>query len=348
VTLRQAVILVGGRGTRLWPLTAAVPKGLIPLAGVPFVEYQLRRLEGVGIEEAWLAVGTDHADAWQQYAASWEGTPRLEVSVELEPLDTAGPVRMLLEHLDERFLVLNGDVVFDVPLAPFVEAAPRAGVVLALARVADPSAYGVVVTDDAGIVQRFVEKPAPGTAPANTVNAGIYLAERRALESFELGPLSFERRVFPDLAAVKELGGVAIDGSWIDIGTPELLLDSHDAVLGGRTSLGQARGHVAADGAAVSGDRRGGWSWVGPGAVVEAGAIVDEAIVLDSAIVRRGARVRNSVVGWGAIIEAGADIDGFTLVGEDSVVGAGCELHGVRVAPATKLGARAITIAPPA
>lgn len=347
MTVRQAVLLVGGRGTRLWPLTATIPKGLLPLAGIPFIEHQLRRLADAGISEVFLAVGVDHAVAWEGYAAAWRGSPRLSVSVETEPLDTAGPITMLLPELDDRFLVLNGDVVFDVPLAPFIAAAPDAGIVLALARVDDPSAYGVVVIDDGGMVERFVEKPQPGTAPADTVNAGIYLMERRALESFEAGPLSFERRVFPDLAARKDLGGVAIEGSWLDIGTPELWLDSHDAILSGRTSLGPARSHAAHDTAIVDGERRGAWSWIGAGAVVEAGAVIDEAIILEGAVVRRGAEVAQAVIGWGSELASGAKVRDLSLIGEGCTVGADCELLGVRLAPGTALGPRAITVSAP-
>jgi len=348
MTVRHAVVLVGGRGTRLWPLTASVPKGLVPLAGKPFLEYQLERLTDVGVTKAWLAVGMDHEAAWRRYAADWEGELELVVSVETEPLDTAGPITLLANELDDRFLVINGDVVFDVPLRGFIEEAPRAGIVLALARVDDPSAYGVVVTDDDGLVERFVEKPAPGTAPADTVNAGIYLMERRVLAGFDAGPLSFERRVFPDLAARKELGGVTVEGSWLDIGTPELLMESHDALLAGRTRLGTARGHIADRSAVVDGERRGAWSWVGAGAVVERGAIVDESIIFEGAIVRRGAEVTNAVVGWRSDIGAGVKIRELALIGADCTVGAGCELAGgLRLAPGTHLEPRAITFTPP-
>jgi mannose-1-phosphate guanylyltransferase len=320
---------------------------LLPLAGIPFIEHQLRRLADAGISEAWLAVGVDHAAAWEGYAAAWKGTPRLSVSIEDQPLDTAGPLTLLTEELDDKFLVLNGDVVFDVPLAPFIEAAPDVAIVLALAKVEDPSAYGVVIVDDYGLVDRFVEKPQPGTAPADTVNAGIYLMERRVLEAFDAGPLSFERRVFPELAARKELGGVAIEGSWLDIGTPELWLESHDAILGGRTSLGPARSHAAHASAVVDGERRGAWSWIGSGAIVEAGAVVDEAIILDGALVRRGAEVTQAVIGWGSELAAGAKVRGLSLVGEGCTVGAGCELVGVRLAPGTDLPPGSITVAPP-
>lgn len=347
--VRQAVVLVGGRGTRLWPLTAEIPKALVPVAGVPFIEFQLRSLAEAGVEKCWLAVGTDHLQAWTEYVQQWDGAPALELSVEDEPLDTAGPVMMLLGRLDDRFLVLNGDVVFDAPLTNFLDRAPVTGMAIALARVADPSSYGVVVVDEHRRVVRFVEKPAPGTAPADTVNAGIYVADRRALEQFEAGPLSFERRVFPDLAAQKDLGAAVIDGAWLDIGTPQLYLDTHERLLTGRTALGwDSEPHGAAPGSVIDGDRRGAWSWVGPGASIEAGAAIREAVVLDGAVVKSGATVEHAVVGWNTEIGAGAMVGGHTLVGRDCVIGESCELRGgMRVASGTILGSRGISFSPP-
>jgi mannose-1-phosphate guanylyltransferase/phosphomannomutase len=319
------------------------------VAGVPFIEYQLGPLAEAGVEECWMAVGTDHLDPWEEYVNRWNGAPALSLSVEEEPLDTAGPVMMLLGRLDDRFLVLNGDVIFDAPMAGFLDRAPVAGMAIALARVADPSSYGVVVVDEHRRVERFVEKPAPGTAPADTVNAGIYLAERRTLEQFEPGPLSFERRVFPDLAAQKDLGATVIEGAWLDIGTPELFLDTHERLLTGRTALGKdTRPHGAGAGAVVEGDRRGAWSWIGAGASIEEGATVREAVVLDGAVVRSGATVEHAVVGWGTEVRAGATVSGQTLVGRGCVIGESCELiGGMRVASGTVLGRRGISFTAP-
>ncbi|MDH3730177.1 MAG: NDP-sugar synthase [Acidimicrobiia bacterium] len=348
MTIRHAVLLVGGRGTRLWPLTATVPKGLLPLAGVPFVEYQLGRLADAGVEQAWLAIGTEHQSTWERYAAQREGSPAVSVSVEQDRLDTAGPVTQLLDQLDDTFFVLNGDVVFDTALLPFMESAPDAGAVLALARVDDPSAYGVVVTDSEGMVDRFVEKPSREEAPTDTVNAGVYILNRRAFDGFEVGALSFEQRVFPELVARHELAGVVVEGSWLDIGTPDLWLESHAAVLGGRTGFGGADGHITAESALVGGEVLGSWSWVGAGATVEKGATIEEAIILDGAIVREGARVSQAVVGWGSEVGVGAEVSGMALVGEGCVIGAGCELAGgSRVAPGTHLAPGSITVAPP-
>jgi NDP-sugar pyrophosphorylase family protein len=348
--IRQAVLLVGGRGTRMWPLTEDTPKALLPLVGERFIEYQIRLVAAAGVEQVFLAVDREHAASWRSFVDEWDGRPELHLSFEETPLDTAGPVRALLRRLDERFLVLNGDVIFDAPIAEFLGKAPaEAGGVLALVRVEDPSAYGVVVTDDARMVERFVEKPAPGTEPANTVNAGVYVLERDALAAYPAGRLSFERQVFPDLAAAGRLGGVAVEGAWLDIGTPTLYLDTHRAVMKGETGLPHEAGaHVAGEGTTMAGTQAGTWSWIGSGVTIDEGAVVEESVVLDGAVVAEGAVVKRSIIGRSAEIMPGARLGGDVMVGDNAVVGPGCELDcGVRVAPGTKLGPRAVTFRPP-
>lgn len=334
--IRQAVLLVGGRGTRVWPLTHSMPKGLLPVAGVPFIELQFRLLAEVGVEEVILAVGTDHEAEWRAYAESVT-QPHVVVSVEETPLDTAGPVGAVRDQLDDRFLVLNGDVVLEGQLTEFVAQAPDAPAVLALVRVDDTSAYGVVVTNQDGMVERFIEKPPVATAPTNTVNAGMYLMRRQVIERYPEGRLSFEQVVFPDLVGSGELGGVTIEGEWLDIGTTELYLATHDAVAAGRSRLVQFPEPTSAP-----------WVFVEPGATVDPAATVEEAIVLAGATVHAGATVRRAVVGRGATIEAGALVTGASLVGEDAVIGAGCEITGgARIAPGAKLAPGSITFSPP-
>ncbi len=349
MSVRQAVVLAGGRGTRLWPLTESKPKGLIPVAGIPFIEFQLRMLAEASIDEVFLAVGDEHAVEWHAFADEWRDAPSVRIVVEDEPLDTAGPVVGLLQDLDDRFLVLNGDVIFDAPIADFVARAPEAEAVIALVRVDDPSAYGVVVTDPAGMVVRFVEKPAPGSAPTNTVSAGVYLVERSGLDGYSSGPVSFERRVFPDMAARNGLAGVTVEGAWLDIGTPGLYLDTHEAILAGETGLAAgASGHAVAATARVLGERRGGWSWVGAGAIIETGATVRESVILAGATVHPGARVTRSIIGWNSEVLPGATVAGESVVGADAIVGPGCESDsGMRVASGTKLGPRAVSFRPP-
>lgn len=335
--IRQAILLVGGRGTRVWPLTDTIPKGLLPVAGVPFIELQFRLLAEVGVEEVILAVGTDHAEVWQSYADS-VASPEVVISVEESPLDTAGPVRAVVDRLDDRFLVLNGDVVLEGELAEFVTEAPDLPAVLALVEVEDTSAYGVVVTLPNGRVERFIEKPPPGTAPVNTVNAGMYLMRPEVLRRYPEGRLSFERVVFPDLVEAGELGGRVIRGEWLDIGTGELYLATHDAVAAGKSRLVSFPPHSSSP-----------WTWAHPTAIINEEAVVEEAVVLADARIESGAIVRRAIIGDGAVVESGATVTGASIVGAGSVVGSGCEIdRGARIAPGARLDPGSVTFSAPA
>ena len=344
--IRQAVLLLGGRGTRMWPLTAHTPKGLLPLAGVPFAEYQLRQLARVGVEEVFLAVGRAMLDAWERFAASSPGGITVHLAIEDQTLDTAGPVRAVLDRLDERFLVLNGDVVIEADLRPLV-ASPGVAT-LGLVEVADTSAYGVVVVGDGGVVERFIEKPPTESAPARTVNAGMYSLTRDSLADHPEGPLSFERVVFPGLVAASQLHAVVLSGQWIDIGTPDLYLAAHRAVYAGGSALHRPAAAHENAGALLSGRVEGDWSWIAPRARVEEGAVVDEAVVMSGAAIGEGTVIRGAVIGAEAVIGAGAVVTGAAVVGGGAWIGPGCELdHGVRIAPGARLEAGSVTFRPP-
>jgi len=341
---RQAVLLVGGRGTRMWPLTAEIPKGLLPVAGLAFVEYQIRQLASLGVTEVVLAVGRPQMDAWMAFIAAPPAGVALRLAVEDEPLDTAGPVRAVLDTLDDRFFVLNGDVVLESDLSALAGGSGLLGT-LGLVTVDDTSAYGVVVVDRDGLVERFVEKPPRRSAPALTVNAGVYLLTRQALVGYPPGSLSFEHVVFPDLVARGGLGGVVLAGRWIDIGTPSLYLDTHEIVMGGGSSIHRpASAHFAPEEAEVGGS----WTWVAPDALVAPGAIVEESVVLSGATVGTGAVIRRAIIGPRARVGEGTTITGDAIVGPDAVIGEGCELdHGARIAPGTTLAPGAIVFRPP-
>lgn len=330
----------------MWPLTADTPKGLLPLAGVPFVEYQLRQLAAIGIAEVVLAVGDEFAGAWERYAAGSPLGMRVWLSVEDHPLDTAGPVRAVLDRLDPRFLVLNGDVVVEADLRPLLGAAGPAA--LGLVEVADTSPYGVVVTGPDGVVQRFIEKPPTAEAPARTVNAGMYLLDRSALASYPPGRLSFERVVFPALAAAGRLRGVLLSGRWIDIGTPALYLAAHDAVYRGESVLHRPQAaHEIATGI-PAGTTGGAWSWIAPGARVATTALIEESVLFPGATVAEGAVVRRAVIGHDATVGPDAVVTGASLVGAGATLGARCEVdHGMRIAPGAVLEAGSITFRPP-
>jgi mannose-1-phosphate guanylyltransferase len=211
----------------------------------------------------------------------------------------------------------------------------------------DTSAYGVVVLDADGMVEAFVEKPRPEDAPARTVNAGMYVMSRTAIERYPAGRLSFERVVFPDLAARDALGGVVIEGRWMDIGTPDLYLDCTGAVLRGETALYRPAGPHLCDGE-MAGDTAGAWSWVAAGASVAAGAVIEEAVVLAGARIGTNSVIRHAVVGWDAVVGSDVLIGGGAMVGRAARIGAGTELgYGIRIAPAATIGPGDVTFSPP-
>ncbi len=345
MTIHQAVLLVGGRGTRMWPLTATVPKGLIPVAGVPFLDLQIRQLAAADIDEVFLAVGRAQLEEWQQFAADRDG---VRLVVEDEPLDTAGPVLATLNDLGERFLVLNGDVVIEADLKSYLGAADDdVKATLGLIEVEDTSAYGVVVLDTDGMVDRFIEKPTADQAPAQTVNAGIYVMTRAALADYGEGSLSFEQVVFPSLAAEGSLQGVVIEGRWLDIGTPELFLDCTGAVLGGATELHRPASSHLIEGT-CRGNTAGEWSWIAPGATVESGAVVEESVILPGATVGANSVIRRGIVGWDAAIGNDSVVTGATMIGAGASIGSNVELdRGIRIAPGSHLDSGAVTFSPP-
>ncbi len=337
-TVRDALIVAGGAGTRLRPLTATTPKPLLPFCGQPFLAGVLHRLAGVGVDHVRLVVGADPTpfEVLRPYADALG----LQVTAvpEPRPLDTAGGVREVLDDLRGTTLVLNGDILTDVDLAGLLvaHAAAGAAATLTLTRVEDTSAFGVCVRDGRRIVD-FVEKPAPGTLPGqDAVNAGTYVLEPAALERFPRGPLSFERDVFPGLvAAGAHVEGYVSDAVWADIGTPDRFLDGHRRALDGDLTwpslarLGPAEEGVwrASDVEVAAEAQVRGPVMLDAGVRVDAGAVVGPYAVLGAgARVAAGARVTDTVAFAGVSIGAQASVTG-GLLGRDVRVGAGARLR---------------------
>ena len=332
--VRTALVLAGGRGTRLLPLTARTPKPMLPFCGASLVAGMVRRLVPHGVDHVVLAVGADAAP-FAPLAAELAGDGvSVEVATEPEPLDTAGGARLALRGRDRPVLVLNGDVLTDLDVGALLarHAAEEADVTLALTRVEDTSAFGVCLLDGVRITG-FVEKPAPGTLPGHdTVNAGTYVLGPGVLDGFPDGPLSFERTVFPGLlAAGRRIVGHVATGVWSDLGTPERLLDGQRTVLSGAVAWPPlADVPATADGVRVAAGARvdpdavlRGPVLVGPGAVVAAGAVVGPDVVLARGVeVESGARVEDAAVGPGSRIGADAVVRR-ALLGSDVTVGPG-------------------------
>ena len=324
----QAVILVGGEGTRLRPLTLSAPKQMLPIMGVAMLEGVLGQLALHGVDEAVLSLGYLPDRFLEAYPDGQCAGVRLRYAVEPAPLDTAGAVRFALEELDLQgtFIVVNGDVLTDLDVTALVAFHKSHGAegTIALHPVDDPSRFGVVPTDADGRVVAFVEKPLQHEAPTNLINAGTYVLEPRFAERLVLGErVSLERVTFPDMVADRSLFAVADDHYWLDTGTPEAFLQAHHDILSGRRSPAFVT-HPITDG-----------NYLVPGSIVEVGAKLSGTVVDERCRVASGALVEDSVLLPGAVIEEAATVIG-SIIGPDAVVGAGAVVR-----PTTVLGAAA-------
>ena len=331
----QAVILVGGFGTRLRPLTRDIPKQMLPVVDRPIIEHVVAHLAGHGVTRVVLSLGfrpEAFADAYPDGTCA--GLP-LHYAVEPEPLDTAGAVRFAALEAgmgadDDTFLVLNGDVFTDLDIGAMVASHRVAGAeaTLALTKVDDPSRYGVVPTDAEGRVLGFVEKPDAESAPSRWINAGTYVLEPSILDRIPDGrPVSIEREVFPAMAAEGCLHAMRSDAYWIDTGTPEAYIRAQlDLVDGTRGDLPAVHPSATVDPSAEV--RR---SIVMAGATVGPGAHLLNSIVMDGGRVGAGAVVVDSVVGPGAHVGEGASLTDLTVIGAAEMVGAGIQLAAARV-----------------
>ena len=337
-------MLVGGKGTRLRPLTLSAPKPLLPTAGVPFLAHQLARAAAAGI--AHIVLATSYRA--EMFTEAFGDGSALGLSIdyvyESTPLGTGGGIRnaagLLRGGPDDPVVVLNGDILSGHDLAAQVDLHRDhdAAVTLHLVKVDDPSRYGVVPTDAAGRVQAFLEKKL--NPPTNKINAGCYVFRRSVIDQIPAGrPVSVEHETFPALIEADAMVlGYASGTYWLDVGTPEAFVrGSCDVVLGHLRSPampGECGDSLLLASASVAADARvTGGTVLGVGASVGSGALVHGSVVFDSAAIGAGAVVRDSIVGRGARIGDGAVLSG-VVIGDDAIIGPGNELtHGARVWP---------------
>jgi mannose-1-phosphate guanylyltransferase len=314
-----AVVLVGGFGTRLRPLTNEVPKPMLPIGHRPMIVHLAERLGLAGVSDVVLALGFRPEPFASAFPGDRWGDVRIHYAVEPEPLDTGGAIAFAARHVgvESTFLVANGDIVTDLDVAALLAAHHSIGgdATIHLTPVADPSQFGVVETDDLGVVRRFVEKPAPGETESDLINAGTYVFEPAVLDRIEEGArVSIERVVFPELVTEGRLGAHATRDYWIDAGRPELYLKANlDLITGVRA----ARVDPVAPSAAVASDAIVSNAVIGDGAVVGSTAEVVGSLVLPDGVIGAGCKVTDSIVA--GEIGAGAAVAG-------SVIGAGYQV----------------------
>ncbi len=347
--MTEAVLLVGGQGTRLRPLTINTPKPMLPVAGVPFTVHQITRARDAGVTRIILATSY-RADVFREFIEDADLGIEIVIATEDEPLGTGGAIRHALPHLtsgpDDPVLIFNGDVLTGVDIAGLVRhhESTNSDVTLYLTPVEDPRAYGLVPLDENGRVVAFLEKPTtPEEIVTDLINAGCYVFRKSVIDSIPSGrPVSVERETFPGLLAGDALvTGVVDRGYWLDLGTPLAFVQgSRDLVLGTAPSPavpnpGQSLvlgGSQIAPDATVTGGTS-----IGRNVEVRAGALVDGSVVFDAAVIGTGSRIYNSIIGAGAVIGSDCCIEG-AVIGDGAMIGDGNELlTGVRVWPDTNL-----------
>ncbi len=342
----QALVLAGGEGTRLRPLTLTTPKPVLPLAGRPFLSFMLDWARSHHVDEVILSCGF-MSDAVKSVLGDIYDGMRLRHVIEEEPLDTAGPVRLAYDEglLEERVLVLNGDVLTDIDLTAELEQHERTGAqaTLALYPVDDTSSYGVVPTDADSRVTAFIEKGS-GDPPTDRINAGAYVLERDLVESIPAGrAVSFEREVFPALVG-GGLYGYDAAGYWIDIGTPERYLEATWDLLAGRVHSTlpprDETGSLVYENCLLAGAHVGPQTVLGRHCSVGTDARVERSVLHERVHVGADATVIESVLGERVRVGERARVGPDAMVGANAVIEADAVVGlGARVEPGATVSA---------
>jgi mannose-1-phosphate guanylyltransferase len=336
-----AVILVGGQGTRLRPLTERTRKDMLPLVDRPLLAYTFDHLLGYGVRRTVISCGYLPTQIQAHFGDAYKDLT-IEYQIEDEPLGTAGGIAFAARGsgLDETIFALNGDSLREADLGELAHFHRSVGAkaTILLTPVPDPSRYGLVRVARDGRVSQFLEKPRPEEIDTNLINAGLYVLEPSVLDLVPADrPVSIEREVFPRLAEEGSVYGLALEGYWLDVGTPDTYLQAHRDVLerSFRTEVGAALGpdymlvHPTAEVHPQA--RLVPPVYVGEGAVIGAGARAGSLAVIGAGA-RLGARsvVESAIVGRGAVLGAGTSVIG-SVVGEEAEVGESCEVTGLAV-----------------
>ncbi|KAH6561768.1 hypothetical protein BASA50_009065 [Batrachochytrium salamandrivorans] len=344
----KALILVGGFGTRLRPLTLTLPKPLVEFANRPMILHQIEALVKAGVTDIVLAVNY-RPEIMANFVEKYEAqlNVRITFSVESEPLGTAGPLSLASEILgkdDTPFFVLNSDVICEFPFTEMIEFHKAHGGegTLLVTRVEEPSKYGVVINKpDSTLIDRFVEKPQ--VFVSNKINAGLYIFSPSVLKRIKPEPTSIEKEVFPLMADAGQLHSMELPGFWMDVGQPRdyltgagLYLASLNKKTPSSLTTGPGYiGNVLIDPTAVIGDncRIGPNVVIGPGVVIGDGVRLSRTVVLSSVLIRDHAWIHSSIVGWRSTIGRWTRIEGNSITGEDVHISDEIYLNGACILP---------------
>jgi mannose-1-phosphate guanylyltransferase len=352
----QAVVLIGGKGTRLRPITQTVPKSMVPLRNKPYVQYMIDTMKIAGLNGVIFSMGYLPQPIQRYFAEQNLDGFSLDYVVEKRPLGTAGGIKNVEEYLDEGpFVATNGDILTGIDLREVIDAhlVSDALATITLTSVDDPTAYGLVEVDHRLRVKKFVEKPGSDEVRTSLINAGIYVLEREVLHMIPKGQeVSIERDIFPQLQAMGRLSAFVSSAYWRDIGTPRSYLAASNDVLSGTVGRGAsfkdlsvshsatiAKGvsllppvHIAEGCTIEAGATIGGRASLGEGCLIGEGAIVEGSILFEGARVGEGTVVRNTIVGPEAVIHRGCVVRGLSVLGAGCIVEEGNVLdRGVRV-----------------
>lgn len=326
-----ALILVGGYGTRLRPLTFTRSKPLVEFCNKPMVEYMLDALTEVGCKKIVFALSELQNDLRSYLKSYQERKQSIQIipSIETEPLGTAGPISLAKDHLKgHRFFMMNSDVMSPYPfkdLLAFHLAHGGEGTIMSW-DVEDPSRFGVIISDENGTITSFVEKPK--TFVGNSINAGHYIFEPSIIDRIKPVPTSIEREIFPLIAAEHKLYVMKLNGFWMDIGTPESFLKSVPVFL-------QTSDTILVDKSAKIGENCtiGPNVVIGPNTTIGPCCCIQNAVIMQGTTIQKGACISNAIVGWKCKVGSWVHLKSLTVLGEDVTVKDTVVLNGAMVCP---------------
>ena len=343
----KALILIGGLGTRLRPLTCHTPKPLLPIVNKPFLEYQFELIKSHGINEVTLCLAYMPHVFEKHLGSGKKWGLKINYVHEKEPLGTGGAIRNAIKHIDETTVVFNGDILTDINLKSMLafHRKNKSFVTIALTRVKDPTAFGLVETDKTGRIERFLEKPSWDEVTCNTINAGIYVFKPQAVELIPAGvSFSVERGLFPNLLARQyRIFGYTFNGYWMDIGTVEKYMQANFDLMSGnyRFTSGSAKAvsklrgaaRLAGNNSRISGNlvcgknvkigdfvQLNGNVCLGDGVVISKGSSLSDTIVLKGTAIGEGVKAENAIIGEDCVIEPNSVLGQMTVLGNKTLI----------------------------